>query len=215
MVQTFQASTLTLHQVEEKFKLSESSDSTFFYEWQTDLPELTEEEKRSIDRLKANILYLLKYPVSESAVKIVVLSPLLSKANFFTTPFHIQTEASVQIELEDDDQANENESKIVKGRIDVLSLKEDLWVLVVEAKEKGFSLENAIAQALSYMMATPNPNHPAYGFATNGSEFIFLKTTQEPTPQYALSDLFTLRRQQNELYAVLRILKALNNYLSS
>jgi hypothetical protein len=80
---------------------------------------------------------------------------------------------------------------------------------VVEAKEKGFSLENAIAQALTYMMTAPNPEQPVYGFATNGSEFIFLKTVQNPTPQYALSDLFTLRRQHNELYAVLQILKAI------
>lgn len=74
-------------------------------------------------------------------------------------------------------------------------------------------MENAIAQALSYMMGSPN--QPAYGFATNGSEFIFLKTVQEPAPQYALSDLFTLRRQQNELYPVLKILKALNRILKS
>jgi type I site-specific restriction endonuclease len=103
----------------------------------------------------------------------------------------------------------ELESQIIKGRIDVLLLRDEFWVLVVEAKEKGFSLENAIAQALTYMMTAPNPEQPVYGFATNGSEFIFLKTVQNPTPQYALSDLFTLRRQHNELYAVLQILKAI------
>lgn len=103
MVQTLRLSTLTLHQVETEFKLSESTDPNFFYEWQRDLPELTGEEQQSLDQLKANVLYLLKYPVSESAVKLVVLSPLLSKADFFAAPFHIETEASVQIELEDKD----------------------------------------------------------------------------------------------------------------
>ena len=97
----------------------------------------------------------------------------------------------------------------MRGRIDVLLLRDEFWVLVVEAKEKGFSLENAIAQAQTYMMTAPNLGRPVYGFATNGSEFIFLKTVHSPTPQYALSDLFTLRRQRNELYTVLQILNAI------
>jgi hypothetical protein len=212
MLQTLRAGDLTLHQVKAQFGLREATDLSFFSEWQQDLPALTAEEMRSLDQLKTNFLYLLEFPMSEEAVKLVMLSPLLSKANFFQPPFHLKTEASVKIELRDDDRASESpelESQIVKGRIDVLLLRDEFWVLVVEAKEKGFSLENAIAQALTYMMTAPNSGQAVYGFATNGSEFIFLKTVQEPTPQYALSDLFTLRRQHNELYTVLQILKAI------
>jgi hypothetical protein len=212
MLQTLRAGDLTLHQVKAQFGLREATDLSFFSEWQQDLPALTAEEMRSLDQLKTNFLYLLEFPMSEEAVKLVMLSPLLSKANFFQPPFHLKTEASVKIELRDDDRASESpelESQIVKGRIDVLLLRDEFWVLVVEAKEKGFSLENAIAQALTYMMTAPNSGQSVYGFATNGSEFIFLKTVQEPTPQYALSDLFTLRRQHNELYTVLQILKAI------
>jgi hypothetical protein len=210
MLKPLRAGDLTLHQVKVQFGLREATDSSFFSEWQQDLPELTDEEIRSLDQLKTNFLYLLEFPMSEEAVKLVMLSPLLSKANFFQPPFHLKTEASVQIELTNDDRASESpEPQIVKGRIDVLLLRDEFWVLVVEAKEKGFSLENAIAQALTYMITAPNPEKPVYGFATNGSEFIFLKTVQEPTPQYALSDLFTLRRQHNDLYAVLQILKTI------
>ncbi len=210
MLQTLRAGDLTLHQVKAQFGLREASESSFFLEWQENLPELSADEIRSLDQLKTNFLYLLEFPMSEEAVKLVILSPLLSKANFFQPPFHLKTEASIQIELKNDDRSSEDsESQILRGRIDVLLLRDEFWVLVVEAKEKGFSLENAIAQALTYMMNSPNTDRPTYAVATNGSEFIFLKTIQTPTPQYALSDLFTLRRQHNDLYTVLQILKAI------
>ncbi len=210
MLQTLRAGDLTLHQVKAQFGLREASESSFFLEWQENLPELSADEIRSLDQLKTNFLYLLEFPMSEEAVKLVILSPLLSKANFFKPPFHLKTEASIQIELKNDDRSSEDsESQILRGRIDVLLLRDEFWVLVVEAKEKGFSLENAIAQALTYMMTSPNTDRPTYAVATNGSEFIFLKTIQTPTPQYALSDLFTLRRQHNDLYTVLQILKAI------
>ena len=210
MLQILRAGDLTLHQVKAQFGLREALEQSFFLEWQENLPELNLDEMRSLDQLKTNFLYLLEFPMSEEAVKLVMLSPLLSKANFFKPPFHLKTEASVQIELKNDDRSSEDpDSQLVRGRIDVLLLRDEFWVLVVEAKEKGFSLENAIAQALTYMLSSPSQDRSVYGFATNGSEFIFLKTVQEPTPQYALSDLFTLRRQHNDLYTVLQILTAL------
>ena len=210
MLKTLRAGDLTLHQVKAQFGLREATEPSFFLEWQENLAELSAEEMRSLDQLKTHFLYLLEFPMSEEAVKLVILSPLLSKANFFQPPFHLKTEASVQIELKNDDRSSDDlESQLVRGRIDVLLLRDEFWVLVVEAKEKGFSLENAIAQALTYMMTAPNLGRPVYGFATNGSEFIFLKTVHSPTPQYALSDLFTLRRQRNELYTVLQILNAI------
>ncbi len=210
MLQTLRASDLTLHQVEAQFGLREASEQSFFSEWQEGLAPLSADEIRSLDQLKTNFLYLLKFPMSEEAVKLVILSPLLSKAKFFQPPFHLKTEASIQIELQNDDRSTDSlEPQMVRGRIDVLLLRDEFWVLVVEAKEKGFSLENAIAQALTYMLSSPSHDRPVYGFATNGSEFIFLKTIHHPTPQYALSDLFTLRRQYNDLYTVLQILKAI------
>jgi predicted type IV restriction endonuclease len=202
MLQTIQASDLNLHDVETKFGLQEVWDEQFFREWQENLPELTEPEKRSLDQIKANFLYLSKYPMSEVAVKLVIVSPLLSMAGFYSPPFRFKTENPVQIALED-------KGKVVRGRIDVLALQKRLRVLVVESKEAGFSLQDAIAQALAYMAATPHPEKPAFGLATNGSEFIFLKLTQQEQSQYGLSDLFTLRRRSNDLYVVLSVLKRL------
>lgn len=200
MVQVIPASELTLHEIKTKFGLQQVEDELFFSEWQENLSELADSDKRSLDLVKGNFLYLDQYPLSEEAVKLVVLSPLLAMAGFYGPPFRMRTEVPVQIALED-------EGEVVRGRIDVLVLQERFWVLVVESKEAGFSLKAAIAQALAYMVANPHSEKPAFGFVTNGSEFRFIKLVQQGIPQYALSDLFTLQRRDNDLYQVLRILK--------
>jgi len=201
MVQVTQAKDLTLHDVKAKFGIRLADDDHFFREWVDDLPELTDLEMRSLDRVKTDYLYLAEYPMLESIVKMVVLSPLLALAGFYCPPFRVTAEASVQIAAED-------EGEIVQGRIDVLVLQEQLWVLVIESKRGSFSLEPGIPQALAYMMANPHPEKPAFGLVTNGSNFIFMKLTKQDTPQYALSEEFTLRRG-NDLYNVLRVLKRL------
>lgn len=200
MVQSLPIGNLSLSDVETKFDLKETQDETFFPEWHQDLPELTQSERQDLDQIKRNFLYLNKSPLAEVAVKMVVLAPLLSMAGFYQPPFRFATEAPVQITAEDDGQ-------LFRGRIDVLVLQERFWILTVESKEAGFSLKQAIAQALAYMIGTPHPELSAFGLVTNGSEFRFIKLKQHGAPQYGLSDLFTLQRQQNDLYTVLRILK--------
>jgi hypothetical protein len=208
MVQTIQISDLTLHEVKTKFNLQENQDDSFFREWQDNLPELTELEKQELNQIKKNFLYLSEYPTTEEVVKLVVLSPLLSIAGFYSPPFRIRAEVPVQIALED-------EGELVRGRIDVLVLQDKLWVAVVESKEAGFSLKNAISQALAYMVATPTPELRAYGFVTNGSEFRFIKLLMQPTPKYGFSDLFTIQCRENELYIVVSILKQIAGLIKS
>lgn len=206
MVQTIQAKDLTLHDVKVKFGLKLAEDEQFFREWIDDLSEISELEKRSLDQVKADYLYLAEYPMLESIVKMVVLSPLLAMAGFYRPPFRVTAETPVQIAIED-------EGEIVQGRIDVLVLQNRLWVLVIESKRGSFSLEPGIPQALAYMMANPNPEKPVFGLVSNGSNFVFIKLTKQDIPQYALSDEFTLRRG-NDLYSVLSILKRLGALLS-
>ena len=69
MAQVIQASELTLHDVEEKFHLQQVEDEQFFQEWQGSLPELTDPEKAWLNQVKANFLYLAKYPMHEEIVK--------------------------------------------------------------------------------------------------------------------------------------------------
>jgi hypothetical protein len=59
------------------------------------------------------------------------------------------------------------------------------------------------------MLGSPNPDKPTFGMVTNGGCFLFAKLVKAEIPQYALSDMFVLRRQENELYQVLRSLKRL------
>jgi hypothetical protein len=83
------------------------------------------------------------------------------------------------------------------------------WITVIEAKNSEFSITKAIPQTLSYMLAEPNPQRPTFGLILNGSEFLFLKLTHTPVPQYATSNRFSMLNRGNDLYQVLNILKHL------
>lgn len=208
MLQTIQATDITLHDLRIKFHLSQTEDDQFFREWQDDLPEINEEELRSLDRVKSNYSNLIEYPpLLENAVKMVVLSPLLDLAGFYQPPFRVETETSVDLVTED-------EGVIVKGRIDVLVIQEQFWVLVIESKKAEFSLEAARAQALAYMLANPHQARPSFGMITNGGSFVFIKLVKRELPQYALSRVFSILSPGNELYDVLGILKQISRAIA-
>ncbi|PSR17971.1 restriction endonuclease subunit R [filamentous cyanobacterium CCP3] len=204
MVQTIAANTATLRDLKQALGLQQSLDPAFFSEWQQEMPPLSEAEQQLLDRVKANFTALMEDPpMLENSVKMVVLSPLLDLAGFYRKPFRIETETSIDLELEDD-------GIIIRGRIDVLVLKEQLWLLVIESKRSDFAVTRAIPQALAYMLSnpkSPKTTDPTFGLITNGNEFLFLKATQQPTVQYANSRLFSLINPGNELYRVLQTLK--------
>jgi hypothetical protein len=204
MTLTLPARTIKLHELKQKFGLQQVLEEDFFLEWLNDLPQLTTSEKQVLDRLKRNYLYLLEYPVLASIVKMVVLSPLLDLAGFYEPPFRVEGETQIQISAED-------EGEIIQGQIDVLVIQKQLWIIVIEAKNSEFSITKAIPQALTYMLSTPNLSKPVFGLVLNGSEFLFLKLTNNEFPQYAMSDLFSLLNRNNNLYQVLQILKRLKD----
>ncbi|MGA9382346.1 MAG: hypothetical protein WBV73_26600, partial [Phormidium sp.] len=207
MTQTIQASIIKIDELELRFNLKEIIDNQFFPEWQENLQKISEWEKESLDRLKSGYLNLLKKPpFLENSVRMAVLHPLLFIAGFYLFPFDVKPEKSVTISLEDED------GLIIEGRIDALILQDQFWLLAIESKRAGISLEAGIAQLLAYMLGTPNPEKPIFGMLTNGSHFLFAKLVKTPTPQYALSDEFVLRKRENELYQVLSILKRLASY---
>lgn len=208
MVQTIQATNISLYDLKMKFGLQQVDDEQFFREWVDDLPQLTDLEKQQLDRVKASYFNLLERPMLETTVKMVVLSPLLDMANFYLSPFSITAEEEVQISAEDD-------GTIIRGRIDVLVIQNQLWILVVESKRAGFSLEEVIPQALAYMLANPDVSKPTFGMVTNGSHFIFIKLIKQDIPKYALSYEFSFRRPGNELYSVLSILKRIGQLLGT
>jgi len=197
MTQSIQAKTLTLLDVEKIFNFQLCEDEQFFREWIDDLPEIADEEKRSLDKLKAGYINSVKYAMLEDTVKMVVLAP-----------FHIETEKSVELTIEDED-------TIVRGSIDVLLLLQSFWVVAIEAKRSQYSVEAGLPQLLFYMLNDPSPKQVTFGLLTNGSSFRFIKVTKQVTPQYAVSKLFDIANPGNELYEVFRILKRLAGIISS
>jgi hypothetical protein len=206
MREAIAARTVKLHDLKLKFGLEQSEDDSFFPEWLENLLELTEPERQSLDHTKRNYLYLLEYPVMESIVKMVVLSPLLDLAGFYAPPFRVDGETSVKVSATD-------EGEVVQGSIDVLVIQEQIWVTVIEAKNSEFSLTKAIPQALAYMLAQPDSEKPIFGMVLNGSEFLFIKMVYRDAPRYALSNTFSLLNRGNDLYSVLQILKQLGGLI--
>jgi len=201
MPSTLPAEKVTLYDLEQRFQLQQRDAVQFFPEWQQELLPLTESEQQRLDRVKAIYANLARRSVLENTVKMAIVSPLLDLAGFYLPPFYISTEEEVQIQAEDDGIA-------IRGRIDVLVLKETFWLLVIESKRAEFSLRVGIPQALTYMLATPSPERPLYGLVTNGSNFVFLKLVRQGTPFYARSKEFLLE-EDGQLGQVLQILKRL------
>ncbi|OBQ09062.1 MAG: restriction endonuclease subunit R [Anabaena sp. LE011-02] len=208
MVQFIQAQNIGIAYLEERFSLEQTDSQAFFPEWWEHLPEISDLEKQYLDKVKFHFLRLVKHPpLSEETVKLVVLSPLLSLAGFYDEPFFIRSESSIEIAVEDAEE-------VIRGRIDVLIIQQQLWLLVIESKKTAFSLAQAIPQALTYMLANPHPDYPVYSLVINGEDFQFIKLLQKDQPRYALSERFTLYRRENELYQVFRILKKLSQILN-
>jgi hypothetical protein len=206
MIQTIAARHVKLHELKTAFGLKLEEDETFFPEWSSHLPKLTIPERQALDRIKRNYLYLLEYPVMESIVKMVILSPLLDLAGFYEPPFRVDGETSIQVSAED-------EGTVIQGAIDVVVVQGQLWVTVIEAKNSEFSVTKALPQALAYMLATPDTTKPIFGVVLNGSEFLFLKLVKDPVPRYATSDLFSLLNRGNDLHPVLQILKRMRQLI--
>ena len=203
MVQVVQARKVTLGLLEREFGLVANVNPQFFSDWISPPTQVTDPEIQALGRVKLNFAHLLKEPpLLEEAVKMVVLSPLLDLAGFYQPPFRIKPEAEISVEATDAE-----EEVVIRGEIDVLVVSERLWVLVIESKMSAFSLNVALPQALSYMLA--NPTQPCYGLILNGSDFVFVKLNRKETLQYATSRVFSLFAPGNELVEVLKILKHL------
>ncbi len=203
MVQTRSAKDITVRELSDRFGVQLTEDENFFWEWQQRFPELEESEKQKLDRVKASYINLLDYPpLLESAVKTIVLSPLLDLAGFYLPPFHIKTEASIDIFDLD------GETKVT-GKIDVLLASNGFWIAAIESKRAAFSLEVGLAQLLAYLLGFPDRDRPRFGLLTNGANFLFVKLDRKAIARYSLSKMFYIRNPGNDLYPVLQILKQL------
>ena len=202
MTPTIASNKIDFQQLIRQFSLKVTRDVTFFPEWREDLLEISEGDRMILDRVQAGFWNSIEYPpFSEKLIQISVLGPLLLLAGFYEPPFHIQAEKSVEISAEDEDGIT------VRGRIDVLVLKEQVWALVIEAKEAEFSIEAGVSQLLSYMLVNPVTAKPSYGLIASGGSFIFVKLVKGETNNYGFSKIYEIRNPGNDLYEVLQILK--------
>ncbi len=201
MTQTIQAKDVTLRDLTLQFGLQLTEDEQLFREWQDGLPDVTNDQKQSLDKARAGYLNLvLDPPLLEKTVQITILGPLLFIAEFFLAPFQIKTEQSIEISTED-------EGTIIRGQIDILLLRDQFWVVAIESKRFSFSIEAGLAQLLAYMLANPHPNKPGFGLIVTGGTFVFVKLIKDTVSRYAFSREFAIRNPGNELYEVFRILK--------
>jgi hypothetical protein len=201
MPQMIQAKDVTLRDLTLQFGLQFTEDEQFFREWQDNLPEITDNQKQFLDKVRTGFLNLiLDPPLLEKTIQITILGPLLFIAEFFLAPFQIKTEQSIEISAED-------EGMIIRGQIDILLVKEQLWVVAIESKRFSFSVEAGLAQLLAYMLANPHPNKPGFGLIVTGGTFMFVKLIKNTVSEYGVSRVFALRNRGNELYEVFRILK--------
>jgi hypothetical protein len=208
MVQIIQPHEITLEQLTELFKLTITHNDRFFCEWLDNLPELTDFEKHQLDRVKRNYLSLVeRHTLSENLVKMIVVEHLLDLADFYLPPFDIKDEKSVELAVLD-------EEIVIRGRLDFLIFKNQIWFAIAESKNVAISIRAAIPQTLAYMLNNPQPDQPIFALLTNGDNFAFIKLMQQDSPKYALSEQYTLWRRENELYKVLSILKKLRQIIS-
>ncbi len=194
----------TLAEAERRFHLVRSEDETLFPEWQTGLPELSQFEQTALEELRRRYLYQRSEgQLLEGTVTLLLASPLLAIAGFYDPPFRVRAEASVQLTLDD-------EEEVLQGRIDVLVLLHQFWVVVLESKKTVLSVWSALPQTLAYLMANPHPEQPSFGMVTNGDDVVFVKLIQRSQPHYALSRIFSPLISSQELASVLQILKRIS-----
>lgn len=197
-----------LADAEARFGLHRTEEETFFTEWQTSLPDLTEAEQNALMVLRRRLLYhRADGDLLEGAVTLLVASPLLELAGFYDPPFKMKAEAAVEVSIDDGEET-------LRGRIDILILQNQLWVMVLESKKTTISARSALPQALVYMMSNPTLNQPTFGVLTNGDDILFVKLSAQPSPQYDLSRAFSIYTVTSELRLAFQVLKHLGQVIA-
>ena len=193
----------TLAEAEQRLNVARNEDEAFFSEWQTFLPQLSSTEQSALRELRQRYLYQRSQgQLLEGTVTLLLVSPLLAIAGLYDPPFRVRAEESVQLILSD-------EEEILQGRIDVLVLINQIWVIVLESKKTALSVWTALPQTLVYLVANPQPERPSFGLVTNGDEILFVKLVQGSSRFYALSRVFAPFASIHELTQALQVLKGI------
>jgi hypothetical protein len=195
----------TLAVAEQRFNLQRTEAPDFFPEWQTHLPDLTNDELRELAILQQRYRYQRSQgQLLEGTILLLLASPLLALGGFYDPPFQVRAEESVRLTLTDSEET-------LQGRLDIVVILDQLWIVVVESKKTALSVWSALPQTLAYLQAAPQS--PSFGLMTNGDEFVFVKVAEQARREYDLSRVFALFSTPRDLQDVLRVLKGLGQCL--
>lgn len=206
-------SNLALSDLRDKFELSRDRADPFFERWLDEAEALSDFEQQALDRLKRNYENIIETNPLEEVVKLVVVAPLLDLAGFYQPPFSIRAEVSTKLVVTEG-------SQTFTGSIDVLVVKQRLWVLVVESKQSRFDVTSGIPQALSYLLSQPSEAQPPatddrFGMVTNGREVVFLRFKPQHPPTYAQSRIYQVIEVREDLTQILQGLKVIGRQIIS
>jgi predicted type IV restriction endonuclease len=184
-----QTMTTTLYELKERAGLHEELLSL---ETLT-LPELNESDRSTLTQIRQDYHNLTRHgELREDVVKMVILSPLLRLAGFYSGEFQIISEVGVELKFPYEEGS--------RGRVDLLIVKDAIWILTIESKGEILAARTALPQLLHYML---NGNQAKWGLVTNGYEFVFVRLF---TPKLQISYLLDLERP-GDLETVAAILK--------
>jgi hypothetical protein len=188
----------TIAEAEGKFGLSRSESKDFFTEWYDQLPEIDPSDRANLEVLWRRYIYHRSGGhLLESTVMLLLVSPLLTIAGLYDPPFRIKAEDSIAINISDSEET-------LQGRIDVLVLRDRLWIIVLESKKTMLSVWSALPQTLAYLMASPNGDRPTFAMLTNGDDIVFVKLEGK---QYAMSQILAPLVNRGELEVAWQVLR--------
>jgi hypothetical protein len=188
----------TIAEAEGKFGLSRSESKDFFTEWYDQLPEINSSDRANLEILWRRYIYHRSGGhLLESTVILLLVSPLLTIAGLYDPPFRIKAEESIVINVADSEET-------LQGRIDVLVLRDRLWIIVLESKKTMLSVWSALPQTLAYLMASPNSDRPNFAMLTNGDDIVFVKLEGS---QYAMSQVLAPLVNRGELEISWQVLR--------
>jgi hypothetical protein len=133
----------------------------------------------------------------ESTVMLLLVSPFLTIEGLYDPPFWIKAEESIAIDISDSEET-------LLGRIDVLVLRDRLWIIVLESKKTMLSVWSALPQTLAYLNASPNRERPTFAMLTNGDEIAFVKLEDK---QYGMSQVLAPLVDRDELEVAWQVLR--------
>ncbi|MEB3831070.1 restriction endonuclease subunit R [Phormidium sp. CCY1219] len=206
-----QTKQLSLNEVHRLLKIQKHSPAASFSDLLS-LEPLSEFEQQELAQIREDFEnYLYSEKVSEGLVKALTTFPLMRLAGFYRSPIKISLEEDIaEITIEDED------TKIT-GRLDILAVNREkamsstdvsFWVLVIEAKNSGFTVYMGLPQLLVYAFKNLSGQESEWGLTTNGMHYQFVYMQQGNPPSYQLMPELNLMNPEAAMQ-LLQVLKAI------